>query len=110
MSLGSFFHHLGSAIHSALVHIFGQSALDKVEADMKTIFRDDVRVIFMDAIVAAESLALGGADKRAVAFAQIVKDLATQGVDLSTHAINMGIELVVGLLRAKTPAAPAIPA
>ncbi len=105
MSLGSFFHHLGSVIHSALVKVFGQTAIDKVEADMKTIFRDDVRVIFTDAITAAESLA-SGPDKRAAAFAQIVKDLATKGVELSTHAINMGIELIVGLLRAKTPPAP----
>lgn len=108
MSLGSFFHHLGSAIHNALVYLFGQSAIDKVESDMKTIFRDDVRVIFLDAINVAETLAVGsGADKRAAAFAQIVKDLGTKGIDLSTHAVNMGIELIVGLLRAKTPPPPA---
>lgn len=106
MSFKTFFEHLGSAIHSALVALFGQSALDKVDADIKVILADDVRAIFVDAITAANTLAVGtGADKRAQAFAQIVTDLKAQGIALADHSVNLGIELVVGLLKAKTPAA-----
>lgn len=102
--IGNFFKHLGTEIHDALVALFGQSALDKEEAVIKTILTEDVRVIFIDAVNAADTLVVGsGADKRAAAFAQIVKDLEAKGIALGTSAINLGIELVVGLLKAKTP-------
>ncbi len=59
-------------------------------------------MIFVDAITAAQSLTTGtGQDKRDAAFAQIDKDLKAKGVGLGTSAINMGIELVVNLLKAK---------
>lgn len=103
-NIGSFFKHFGSAIHSALVKVFGQPAMDAVEQTLKTILADDVRVIFEDAINAADTLTVGtGADKRAAAFAQISKDLAAKGIALGTSAINLGIELIVGLVKAKTP-------
>lgn len=101
-SVGNFFKHLGTSIHDALVKIFGQNALDNVEAQIKTILTDDVRVIFVDAITAAQSLAVGsGADKRNAAFNQITNDLQAKGVSLGTAAVNLGIELVVNLLKAK---------
>jgi hypothetical protein len=103
-SIGHFFKSLGDKIHSALLSIFGQSALDSVEAQIKTILTDDVRVIFVDAINAAQSLNADGADKRQAAFNQITKDLAGQGKSLQASAINLGIELIVNLLKAKTPA------
>lgn len=100
-------------LHSAtefLTKIFGQAALDHFEAEIKTIFEQDTIVIFQDAIAAAESLtvdgqAATGAQKRDSAFAQILKDLEASGKGLGTNAINLGIEMVVGLLKAKTPAA-----
>jgi len=105
-SIKTFFQHLGSEIHSALVALFGQPALDAVEQKFKIILTDDVRAIFIDAINAADDLTVGtGADKRAAAFTQIEADLKTKGVALGTSGINLGIELIVGLLKAKTPAA-----
>jgi hypothetical protein len=47
--------------------------------------------------------------KRNAAFAQIAKDLEAKGIDLAHNVINLGIELVVGFLKAKTPATPATP-
>jgi hypothetical protein len=106
-----------NVLHSAngiLVKIFGQTAMTQFEDSIKVIFQDDVIVIFQDAIVAAESLEDGGAPasgalKQSAAFAQIAKDLETKGISLAKNVINLGIEMVVGLLRAKTPAAPAAP-
>ncbi len=57
-SIGNFFKHLGQEIHDGLVKIFGQSALDSVESQIK-------------------------------------------GISLGTSAVNLGIELVVNLLKAK---------
>lgn len=107
--IGNFFKHLGGKIHDALVAIFGQSALDSVEAQIKTILTDDTREIFVDAIKLASTLKVGGADasgsaKRAAAFDQISTDLQKNGVSLADSVINLGIELVLGLLKAKTPA------
>ena len=58
----------------------------------------------VDAINAAETLQASGADKRQAAFNQISSDLKGKGIGLEQSAINLGIELVVGLLKAKTPA------
>lgn len=100
--IGHFFKTLGEKIHAGLVKIFGQSALDSFEAKVKTILSEDMVVIFKDAIVAANSLTVGtGNDKRAAAFAQIVKDLEGQGKTLATSTINLGIEMVIGLLKAQ---------
>ena len=101
MSIGSFFHSIGHGIHVALVAIFGQNALDKVEADIKKVLSDDIRPIFIDAITLVSSLQIPGVDKRKQAFATIVADLAKAGKSLETSVINLGIELVVGLLKAK---------
>ena len=107
-AIESFFKALGSKIHAGLVSLFGQSAIDAVEAQLKIIFQEDVQAIFLDAIQAAETLSIGGAaatgsQKRDAAFAQIVSDLKTKGISLATSAVNLGIELIVGLLKAKTP-------
>lgn len=104
-SVGNFFKHLGTEIHDALLALFGKDAMDKVQADVTLILRADVRAIFVDAIEAADTLTGTGADKRAAAFAKILTDLKTEGIQLADHSINLGIELVVGLIRAKTPAA-----
>jgi hypothetical protein len=102
MNILSFFKALGEKIHSALLAVFGQSALDSVEAQIKVILEDDVRVIFIDAITAAQALTTGtGQDKRNAAFNQISTDVQAKGISLGTSAINMGIELVVNLLKAK---------
>lgn len=101
MSIGGFFRAIGHGIHAALVAIFGQSAIDKVEADLKKIVSDEFRPIFVDAVTAVESLSGTGAEKRAKAFAQIVADLAKAGKSLESHVVNLGIELTVGLLKAK---------
>lgn len=110
--VGNFFKSLGGKIHAALVAIFGQSALDTVESQIKIVLKDDVRAIFIDAIEAAETLQVGGTDadgsaKRAAAFNQIVTDLKTKGISLAENVINLGIELVVGLLKSKSPAVTA---
>ena len=107
--VGNFFKHLGQKIHDGLVAIFGQDALDNVEAQIKTILTDDARVVFVDAIQLASTLKVGaadasGAEKRSAAFSQIKSDLEKNGVSLADSAINLGIELVLGLLKAKTPA------
>jgi hypothetical protein len=97
--------------HGLLVKIFGESALAAVENDLKTIFQEDVLAIFQDAIVAAESLKQpeGGvlatnSEKRSAAFLKIAEDLKTKGISLAEHTINLGIELVVGLVKSKTSA------
>ena len=102
--------------HGLLVKIFGQSALDAVENDLKTIFQEDVLVIFQDAISLAETLkqpeggvAATSADKRSAAFLQITSDLKTKGISLAEHTINLGIELVVGLVKSKTTASSPAP-
>lgn len=107
--LATFFHSLSAKLHSSLVAIFGQSAIDNLEAQIKTILSDDARVIFIDAINVAQSLQVGGTpatgtQKRDAAFAQISTDLQAKGISLATNAVNLGIELVVGLLKAKAPA------
>ena len=112
MGIVSFFKTLGSETHAVLLKVFGQTALDNVDSQIKTIFNDDVRVIFVDAITAAEALQVGGVaasstEKRAAAFTQIETDLKTKGISLAENVINLGIELVVGLLQSKTPAATA---
>ncbi len=101
-SIGNFFKHLGQKIHDGLLAVFGKDALDRVEAQIETILTDDARVIFVDAIQAAQTLSVGsGADKRNAAFNQITKDLEGKGISLGTSAVNLGIELVVNLLKAK---------
>jgi cation transport regulator ChaB len=99
--LANFFKSIGSHIHEALVEIFGQSAIDQLDAEIKQILSDDARVIFIDAINAAQSLQTDGAGKRAAAFAQITTDLKAKGISLADSAVNLGIELVVGLLKAR---------
>ena len=96
-----------------LTKIFGADAVAKFESDIEAIFRADVLAIFEDAVTAAESLVIPGAEgapgtpatgeqKRAAAFSQLVKDLESKGVSLGESVINLGIELVVGLLKSKT--------
>jgi len=106
----SFFKSLDAKVQAELVKIFGQSAIDSVEAEIKTIFTSDVQVIFTDSINAAESLQEGGvpatgAQKQAAAFTQITNDLKSNGISLGQSAVNMGIELCVNLLKAKMPVA-----
>jgi hypothetical protein len=108
MNVAGFFKSLDEKIVAALVKVFGQSALSNVESQIKTILSDDVRVIFIDAVQAAETLEVGtgaasGDAKRAAAFAQISGDLKSKGITLGESVINLGIELVVGLLKSKTP-------
>lgn len=106
--VGNFFKTIGHAAYAVLVKVFGQTAVDQVEQDLEVILREDVITIFADAITAAEALQAGtSADKKAAAFAQITKDLKAQGIDLLDRSINLGIELVVGLIKSKTPAATA---
>lgn len=100
-SLANFFKSLGTHIHDALVSIFGQTAIENLEAQIKQILSDDARVIFIDAINAAQTLQTDGAGKRAAAFAQISTDLKAKGISLADSGVNLGIELVVGLLKAK---------
>jgi hypothetical protein len=119
MSLGSFFSRTieviegaGHSAHTFLVKVFGADAVQKAENDISALMHDDVLKIFTDAISAVETLQVdgapaGGDQKRAAAFDNIVKDLAADGKQFATHTINLGIELVVGLLRAKQPAAVA---
>src|SRR5712671_2388844 len=89
---------IAHSAHGLLVKIFGQSALDAAENDLKAIFQEDVLVIFKDAILGAESLKQpeGGApasnaEKRSAAFLQIAEDLKSKGVILAEHTINLGI-------------------
>ena len=102
---------IAHSAHGILVKVFGQDALTKFEDDVKVLFQEDVIVIFQDAIVAAESLQDAGSPadgqmKREAAFEQILKDLEAKGISLAHNVINLGIELVVGLLKAKTPSVP----
>jgi hypothetical protein len=99
----NFFEHLDTAIHAGLAKVFGQPALDTFTATIKAILTDDTRVIFEDAINAAEAVGGSGPSKRAAAFAKIETDLVAQGIALSHAAINLGIEMVVNLLKAKEP-------
>lgn len=101
MSVKGFFQSIGHAIHAALVAIFGQPAIDKVEADIQKLLGDDFRPIFIDAINWASTLTGTGTEKRAQAFDKIVADLKAVGKTLPTAVINLGIELVVNLLKAK---------
>lgn len=99
----TFFEHLGQELHAGLAAVFGQPALDTFTSTIKTILTADVRVIFEDGINAAEAIGGSGATKRAAAFAKIETDLLAQGVQLGHSAINLGIEMVVNLLKAKEP-------
>jgi hypothetical protein len=95
---------------SIFVKTFGQAAVDQFETTIKGLWEQDVMTIFTDAITLAETLQVGGApatseQKQAAAFTQIEKDLLAAGKSLATNVINLGIELVVGLLHSKTPAA-----
>lgn len=108
--------------HNLLVRIFGGDAVANVEHTLASILKDDVLKIFSDAITAAETLKVEGApatgdQKRQAAFSTIATDLKASGQSLGTSAINLGIELVVGLIKSKAagisappPAAPAAPA
>ena len=95
--------------HDFAVKLFGQPAVDKFDSTLKSLFEADVITIFQDAVTAAESLKIGGApasgtEKQEAAFNQISSDLEASGKNLGTNAINLGIEMVVNLLHAKTPA------
>jgi hypothetical protein len=117
--LGSFFSRTieviegtGHSAHTFLVKVFGADAVQAAENDISALMHEDVLKIFQDAITAAETLqvdgtAAAGDQKRSAAFDQIVKDLAADGKQFATHTINLGIELVVGLLRAKQSTAVA---
>ena len=103
-------HMIEGVAHSAqsiLVKIFGQDAVTKMEEDVSAIFKQDVLQIFTDGITAVESLQVDnvpatGDQKRAAAFQHILADLKTSGVNLADHTINLGIELVVSLLKSKS--------
>jgi hypothetical protein len=100
---------IGADIQGGFVKIFGQAAVSQFETTIKDLAQDDVVTIFSDAVNLAESLQINGTpatseQKRTAAFEQIVKDLATAGKSLATNVVNLGIELVVGLLKSKTPA------
>ena len=106
MSLKNFFESLDEKAQALLVKVFGKTAIDNLETQIKSIFEADVQVIFVDAINAAEALVINGdpassAAKRAAAFSQIATDLKTKGISLAENVINLGIELVVGLLKAQ---------
>lgn len=102
MSIGSIFHAITAKVHEILVSLFGQPALDKVDADVKKVLSDDFRPIFIEVIGALEAAPMQGADKRKEAFGKITDELKVQGKALPNQLINLGIELVVGLLKAKT--------
>ena len=53
MSVASIFHAITQKAHDFLVSIFGQSALDKVDAEVKQVLSDDFLPIFKEAIEAA---------------------------------------------------------
>jgi hypothetical protein len=94
---------------SILVKVFGSSAASAFEADLRSIFETDTLAIFTDAIGAVESLTIGdtpatGAQKRDAAFSKIASDLSAAGKSMSTSVINLGIEMVVGLLKSKSAA------
>jgi sulfur transfer complex TusBCD TusB component (DsrH family) len=118
MSLFSRFEAIAEGVahsaHGILVKIFGSDAITKFEGEVQTIFQEDVLVIFQDGIALAESLKTPeggapatGAEKRSAAFLKISEDLKAKGISLADHVINLGIELVVGFVKAKTPAAAA---
>lgn len=100
MGLLGLFKALGHGIQEGLYKVFGESAVQKVENDMKTILSDELRPIFFDAVNAVNALAIPGAEKRDQAFAKIVTDLKAAGKDLAPKLINLGIELTVNLLKA----------
>lgn len=102
MSFSSIFHAVTHGVHEFLVRIFGQPALDKVDADVKQILSDEFLPIFKEAITEAGKLPGEGADKRAAAFNQIVSELKLAGKSLPAQVINLGVELVLGLLKAKS--------
>lgn len=102
MSIASIFHAVTHSVHEFLVRIFGQSALDKVDADVKQVLSDDFLPIFKEAIEEAGKLPGEGADKRTAAFQKIVAELAAAGKSLPMQVVNLGIELVYGLLKAKS--------
>lgn len=101
MSIESIWHAITHGVHEVLVKIFGQAAMDKVDADVKKVLSDGIRPIFIDAIEAVSSLSAPGTEKRVKAFEKITTDLVAAGHNLETSVINMGIELVVNLLKAK---------
>lgn len=101
MSIVTIFHSFTNSVHEFLVRIFGQPALDKVDADVKQVLSDDFLPIFKEAIEEAQKLPGEGADKRAAAFSKIVAELTAAGKSLPAQVINLGIELVLGLVNAK---------
>ena len=98
-----FFKSLGEDFQSVLVKLFGSPAVNALEAQIKQIFSADVVVIIKDGVAFAETLAPGSSSeqKRMAAFTQITSDLKSKGLSLAEQTINLGIELVVGLAKAK---------
>ena len=85
MSFTGFFKTISTDVHNFLVSVFGESAIGTFEASLTGLLKQDVFVIFTDAVTAAETLtvgndAAGGAAKRSAAFAQIVADLKSKGI------------------------------
>lgn len=105
MGIGSFFKHLGEEIYKGLLFIFGQQAVEDVEAKLKSILKGDVLTIFQDGLAFAASLAVSDVDKRNAAFAKIKTDLEAAGKGLPDQLINLGIELVLSLVKSKAAVA-----
>lgn len=98
----SFFGNLEHKVQADLVALFGKTAVDSTEAEVKTILSAAFLQIFNDGVSYASTLAnASGADKKAAAFNKITTDLATQGKTLPDQLINFGIELVLSLFKAK---------
>lgn len=102
MSVVSVFHAVTQKIHDILVGLFGQKALDTVDSQVKQILSADFLPIFKEAIEAAGNLPGEDSAKRTAAFSQIASELTAQGKSLPTQLINFGIELVYGLVKAKS--------
>jgi len=102
MSLISFFESLPGKIKELLVKVFGESAVEQAEADIKTILQADVVTIFQDGIAYASTLQVSDTDKRTAAFDKIKTDLAAAGKQFTDHIINLGIELVFSMVKGKT--------
>ena len=100
-SLEGFFKHLSTDAQNFLTKVFGASAISAVEAELKTILEGDAKTIFADGVQFAETVTGGSAAKQSAAFSKITADLKTAGISLGTSAVNLGIELFVGLLQGK---------
>ncbi|MGH9505218.1 MAG: phage holin, LLH family [Terriglobales bacterium] len=99
--IANFFHTAAVKVSDAFVKLFGKDAAEKFAQGALSLLKSAEGKIVLDAVEAVETLnpAADGASKRAQAFAKILDDFKTQGLQVSESVVSMLIELAVQFLK-----------